>query len=87
MRRGAALLASGVLCGCSSPRYAVTDPATGALYLTRELSGGSGGGPLRFRDAVSRSEVSVEGAEAVRIGGHEYRELLRAERAAAEGAE
>jgi hypothetical protein len=79
-----AVLLSG-LGGCSSPRYAVTDPATGVLYLTREIESGSGA--VRFRDAVRREEVTVEGGEAVRIGEHEYRELLRAERAAAEGAE
>lgn len=62
-----------LLAGCS-PHYALTDPESGQVYLTRSLDDGPDG--VTFKDRVTRSRVTLASPEITRIGDDEYNALL-----------
>ena len=74
----ALLAAIAAAAGCSS-YYHVTEPTSGRTYLTNEFNEDlrRETGVVVFRDAVTGADVSLSDSEVVRIGKHEFRELVR----------
>lgn len=76
-------LAAGALFGCTTYHH-ITEPTSGRTYLTSNLDEDirDETGAAVFTDAVTGAEVSLSNSEVVRIGEHEYKELLRDRRSA-----
>lgn len=70
--------------GCS-PHYALTDPDSGSIYLTRSYD--RNGSAVSFKDRVTRQRRTVENPGITEIGDDEYDALLRRLRAEAKQAD
>ena len=64
---GVALVAA----ACGS-YYKVTDPASGRVYYTKDVST-EHGGAIRFEDAGSGSEVTLQSSEVKEISSSEFK--------------
>ncbi|MGP1273209.1 MAG: hypothetical protein ACTS22_07735 [Phycisphaerales bacterium] len=76
---GVALLATlAAATGCTTYHH-ITEPTTGRTYLTTNLDDNlrRATGAVVFTDAVTGAEVTLANSEVIRLGEHEYRELLR----------
>ncbi|MFI5402517.1 MAG: hypothetical protein ACHQ1G_06235 [Planctomycetota bacterium] len=71
MKRTALVLAVLALClGCSR-RYRVTDPASGAVYYTRDVDKRDSGA-AEFTDAKTKANVTLVSSVVVRITKEEF---------------
>lgn len=57
------------LAGCA--RYAVTDPASGNNYYTEDIDN-IGDGAIRFEDAKTGKEITLQSSEVKEIDKEEY---------------
>jgi hypothetical protein len=75
MRFGEKLLGAAViamfLSGCSS-YYAVRDPASGAQYYTTDVDKTGITGAVKFKDAKSGSQVTLQSSEVKEISKDEF---------------
>ena len=69
-------LAAGVATGCTS-YYMVRDPATGNRYYTTDVDRAGNAGAVRFHDAVSDANVTLQTSEVQPISRSEYRRAVR----------
>ncbi|MEM8757146.1 MAG: hypothetical protein AAGF47_05115 [Planctomycetota bacterium] len=78
MRRLIATAAAALLLtGCTSYHH-ITEPTSEREYLTRNLdeSARDTTGAAVFTDDITGAEVTLSNSEVLRIGEHEYKELL-----------
>jgi hypothetical protein len=59
------------LCGCAH-YYKVTDPGSGKTYYTNHIKN-KGHGVIRFKDGVSRTQVTLSGSEVMKITKDQYK--------------
>jgi hypothetical protein len=64
---GCALLAT----GCASSYYKVTDPASGRVYYTDEVST-ERSGAVKLKDARSKSVITLQNSEVIEISKDQY---------------
>lgn len=69
------VLALGMLAGCAS-YYRVTNPAGGQVYYTQQVNK-LGQGAVKFKDARTGSEITIQNSEVSPITETEYQEGLR----------
>jgi hypothetical protein len=72
-------LASALACtlaGCAT-YYKVTDPASGKAYYTDKVQR-TGSGAVRFKDAVSRTEVTLSASEVMEITEDQFKANVHA---------
>jgi len=60
-----------VLSGCAS-YYKVKDPQSGSVYYTTDVDH-SGNGSIKFKDANTGSEVTLQSSEVSEINKEEYK--------------
>ncbi len=72
---GAALaLGGGLLVGCGSTHYRVTDSTTGKEYYTTKVRNRSGG--VRFIETETARKVTLDDAEVEEISKQEFRRVV-----------
>jgi hypothetical protein len=59
------------LCGCAT-YYKVTDPASGRIYYTDNIDH-KGNGVIRFKDDVSKNQVTLSASEVMQITKDQYK--------------
>lgn len=74
---GSACLGVLVLGGCGSRHYAVTDPASGNIYYTRNVDRTHGA--VTLKDAKTGSKVTLQSSEVKTITKKEYKEAVKAQ--------
>ena len=57
--------------GCITDHFRVTDPASGRVYYTTEISRRDPG--IRFRDARSGADVTLGSSEVLEISADDFR--------------
>ncbi|MFC1858286.1 hypothetical protein ACFL9U_09710 [Thermodesulfobacteriota bacterium] len=63
--------------GCSS-YYQIKDPASGSMYYTQKIKNQKEGA-IKFKDAKSKSEVTLQNSEVKTISSKEYKTGLKDE--------
>jgi hypothetical protein len=62
------------LAGCATTKYyKVTDPISGRVYYTDNVQRKGDGGAVRFKDAVSRTEVTLSASEVMEITQDQFK--------------
>jgi hypothetical protein len=65
-------LAMGLVTGCAS-YYRVADPASGKVYYTRHVQQSGSSGFVKFEDAKSGAEITLQSSEVAEISEYEYK--------------
>ena len=68
---GAAVLMM-LLAGCFGSYYVVRDPASGTQYYTTDVGKAGVSGAVKFKDAKSGSEVTLQSSEVKEISKDDY---------------
>ena len=72
---GAAVLTM-LLAGCFGSYYLVRDPASGTQYYTTDVGKAGVSGAVKFKDAKSGSEVTLQSSEVKEISKDDYNKAI-----------
>ena len=61
-----------LLAGCFGSYYVVRDPASGTQYYTTDVGKAGMSGAIKFKDAKSGSEVTLQSSEVKEISKDEF---------------
>jgi len=67
-----AIVLTTILAGCFGSYYSVRDPASGAQYYTTDVDKTGITGAIKFKDAKSGSQVTLQSSEVKEISKDEY---------------
>jgi hypothetical protein len=65
-----------LLAGCFGSYYIVRDPASGTQYYTTDVGKAGVSGAVKFKDAKSGSEVTLQSSEVKEISKDDYSKAI-----------
>jgi len=65
-----------LLAGCFGSYYVVRDPASGTQYYTTDVGRAGVSGAVKFKDAKSGSEVTLQSSEVKEISKDDYKKAI-----------